>query len=93
MIAYGVDTQGSEFYTVSIRNIETGEEVAAQIDDCYGSFEWSEDGKSIFWVRRDQNARPDAVFERNLETGEDTLIYEEKTPASSSASRSLPIAM
>jgi len=80
VIAYGVDTQGSEFYTVSIRNIETGEEVAAQIDDCYGSFEWSEDGKSIFWVRRDQNARPDAVFERNLETGEDTLIYEEKDP-------------
>ena len=80
VIAYGIDTQGSEFYTVTVKDIETGEDVAAPITDCYGSFEWSEDGKSIFWVRRDANARPDAVFERNLETGEDTLIYEEKDP-------------
>jgi oligopeptidase B len=31
-------------------------------------------------VHRDENARPDAVYERDLETGEDTLIYEEKDP-------------
>jgi oligopeptidase B len=80
LIAYALDTQGSEFYTVTITNIETGEPAAAPISDSYGSFEWSEDGKSIFWVHRDENARPDAVYERDLETGEDTLIYEEKDP-------------
>ncbi len=80
LIAYALDTQGSEFYTVTITNIETEEPAAAPISDSYGSFEWSEDGKSIFWVHRDENARPDAVYERNLETGEDTLIYEEKDP-------------
>ena len=80
VIAYSVDTQGSEFYTVTLKNIETGEAVAAPVDDCYGSFEWSEDGKSIFWVHRDENARPDAVYERNLETGGDSLVYEEKDP-------------
>lgn len=80
VIAYALDTQGSEFYTVTITNIETGEPAGAPISDSYGSFEWSEDGKSIFWVHRDENARPDAVYERDLETGEDTLIYEEKDP-------------
>jgi oligopeptidase B len=80
VIAYALDTQGSEFYTVTITNIETGEPAGAPISDSYGSFEWSEDGKSIFWVHRDENARPDAVYERNLETGEDSLIYEEKDP-------------
>ena len=80
LIAYALDTQGSEFYTVTITNIETGEPAGAPISDSYGSFEWSEDGKSIFWVHRDENARPDAVYERNLKTGEDTLIYEEKDP-------------
>lgn len=80
LIAYALDTQGSEFYTVTITNIETGESAGAPISDSYGSFEWSEDGKSIFWVHRDENARPDAVYERDLETGEDTLIYEEKDP-------------
>lgn len=79
-IAYAVDTQGSEFYTIRIKNIETEAEIAAPIHDCYGSFEWSADGKSIFWVHRDQNARPDAVYERNLDTGEDALVYEEKDP-------------
>ncbi|WP_273186900.1 S9 family peptidase [Hyphomonas adhaerens] len=80
LIAYALDTQGSEFYTVTITNIETGKAAAQPISDSYGSFEWSEDGKSIFWVHRDENARPDAVYERNLDTGEDTLIYEEKDP-------------
>ena len=80
LIAYALDTQGSEFYTVTITNIETGKAAAQSISDSYGSFEWSEDGKSIFWVHRDENARPDAVYERNLDTGEDTLIYEEKDP-------------
>ncbi|MEO1966780.1 S9 family peptidase [Hyphomonas sp.] len=80
VIAYALDTQGSEFYTVTITNIETGEPAGAPISDSYGSFEWSEDGKSIFWVHRDENARPDAVYERDLETGEDKLIYEEKDP-------------
>ncbi|WP_375210076.1 S9 family peptidase [Hyphomonas jannaschiana] len=80
VIAYALDTQGSEFYTVTIINIETGEPAGAPISDSYGSFEWSEDGKSIFWVHRDENARPDAVYERDLETGEDKLIYEEKDP-------------
>jgi len=80
VIAYSVDTQGSEFYTIAVKNIETGEDVAAPITDGYGSFEWSGDGKSIFWIHRDENARPDAVYERDLATGEDTLIYEEKDP-------------
>ena len=80
VVAYAVDTQGSEFYTVRLKNIETGEETGTVINDCYGVFEWSADGKSIFWVHRDENARPDAVYERNLETGEDTLIYEESDP-------------
>lgn len=80
VIAYATDVKGSEFYTIRIKSIETGEEVAAPIENAYGSFEWSKTGKAIFWVHRDENSRPDAVYQRNLETGEDTLIYEEKDP-------------
>jgi len=79
-VAYATDTKGSEFYTIRVKNIETGELTSTVIDNAYGSFEWSRTGKALFWVHRDANSRPDAVYQRNLETGEDTLIYEEKDP-------------
>ncbi len=79
-IAYSTDTQGSEFYTIRIKNISTSAVSPQIIENAYGPFEWSSDGKAIWWVHRDENARPDAVYQRNLETGEDTLIYEESDP-------------
>ena len=79
-VAYATDIKGSEFYTIRVKNIETGELTSTVIENAYGSFEWSKTGKALFWVHRDANSRPDAVYQRNLETGEDTLIYEEKDP-------------
>ncbi|MFN4225811.1 MAG: S9 family peptidase [Hyphomonas sp.] len=79
-VAYATDIKGSEFYTIRVKNIETGELTPTVIENAYGAFEWSKTGKAIFWVHRDANSRPDAVYQRNLETGEDTLIYEEKDP-------------
>ena len=79
-VAYATDVKGSEFYTIRVKNIETGELTPTVIENAYGAFEWSKTGKAIFWVHRDSNSRPDAVYQRNIETGEDTLIYEEKDP-------------
>ncbi|MEZ5955171.1 MAG: S9 family peptidase [Hyphomonas sp.] len=79
-IAFATDTQGSEFYEIQIKDIASGNEAAASIKDAYGSFEWSGDGTAIYWVHRDENARPDAVYRRDLSTGEDKLVYEEKDP-------------
>lgn len=80
-VAYGVDTKGSEFYEIRIKNIETGEDRGILIENAYGPMEWSETGEAIFWVYRDPNGRPSAVYQRMLATGEDTLIYEESDPA------------
>ena len=41
-----------------------------RIRDTYGDFVWGEDSKSIFWVARDENVRPVAVFCRRLESHE-----------------------
>ena len=80
-IAYGTDLKGSEFYQIRVKNIETGADTGVLIDNAYGPMEWSATGKAIFWVSRDPNGRPNAVYQRNLETGEDKLIYEESDPA------------
>ncbi|KCZ99890.1 S9A family peptidase [Hyphomonas polymorpha PS728] len=80
-IAYGTDLKGSEFYQIRVKNIETGEDTGVLIDNAYGPMEWSKTGKAIFWVARDSNGRPNAVYQRSLESGEDMLIYEEQDPA------------
>lgn len=80
-IAYGIDTKGSEYYQIRVKNIATGEDMGVLIENAYGPFEWSATGKAIFWVFRDQNGRPNAVYQRDLATCADTLVYEEADPA------------
>lgn len=79
-IAYAVDTQGSEFYTIRVREIASGKDLGVHIDSAYGPFEWSADGQRIYWIHRDENARPDSVWQRDLASGKDTLIYREDDP-------------
>ena len=80
LLASAIDTQGSEYYTISVRNIETGETVGTPIEGTYGSFVWGADSNLLYWVERDDMGRPTAVFQRNLETGEDAEIYRESDP-------------
>lgn len=77
LLASAIDTQGSEYYTIRVRNIETGEAVGEPIEGTYGAFVWGADSDLLYWVERDDNGRPTAVFQRNLETGEDVEIYRE----------------
>lgn len=79
-LASAIDTQGSEYYTISVRDIETGDAIGAPIEGTYGSFEWGDDSNLLYWVERDENGRPTAVFQRNLSTGEDVEIYREEDP-------------
>ncbi len=79
-LAYGTDYKGSEYYEIRVKNIETGEDTGVLIENGYGDFEWSATGKAIFWVFRDSNGRPAAVYQRDLASGEDTLVYEEQDP-------------
>ena len=71
LLASAIDTQGSEYYTISVRNIETGEAVGTPIEGTYGSFVWGAGSDLLYWVERDEMGRPTAVFQRDLETGED----------------------
>jgi oligopeptidase B len=80
LIAYAIDDKGSEFYTLRVREAATGRDLEETIPHTYGEFVWAEDSKSIYWVARDENARPVAVHRRILGTGEDHLIYREADP-------------
>ena len=82
LLAWSHDDAGSEFYTLSVRNLETGHDLADVIADTGGSAVWSEDGRSLFYVRLDANHRPSRVFRHALGTSpeDDVLVYEESDP-------------
>ena len=60
------------------RDLVTGETLGTPIESAYGSFCFSPDGVWVFWIWRDENARPSKIFRRPARGGEDVLIYEEK---------------
>ena len=82
LLAWSHDDAGSEFYTLSIRDLETGHDLADVIADTGGSAVWSADGRSLFYVRLDANHRPSRVFRHALGTSreDDVLVYEEADP-------------
>jgi len=78
LYAWAADEQGSEYYQIRLKDLATGQEVGPPIESAYGDFAFSPDSQWIFWIWRDENARPAKVFRRPARGGEDVLVYEEK---------------
>ena len=79
-IAVAIDDKGSEFYTITVRDIATGEHLQDVIESTTGDFVWGAGSDVIFWVYRDEHGRPSAVYRRVLGSGKDDLLYEEEDP-------------
>jgi oligopeptidase B len=77
LYAWAADEQGSEYYAIRVKDLATGEEVGPPVDSAYGDFTFSPDSQWLFWIWRDENARPAKVFRRPARGGEDVLVYEE----------------
>ena len=79
-LAYSIDTDGSEKYTILIKNLETGELLSEAIPGSYYSLEWANDSQTIFYDVLDENHRPVKIFKHCLGDDEsnDGLVYEEK---------------
>jgi oligopeptidase B len=77
LYAWAADEQGSEYYTLRVKDLATGRELGTPVESAYGDFTFSPDSQWIFWIWRDENARPAKVFRRPARGGEDTLVYEE----------------
>jgi oligopeptidase B len=81
-LAWTFDDAGSEFYTLQIRDLDSGEELSDVVPDTSGGAVWSADGRFLFYVRLDAAHRPSKVFRHRLGTSvhEDVLVYEEADP-------------
>ncbi|MEL6862256.1 MAG: S9 family peptidase [Pseudomonadota bacterium] len=80
MIAYAVDEQGSEFYTIKFKDLETGETLSETVENTAGDFVWGAKSDRVFWVERDDEGRPSAVHMYTLGGDGSTEIYREQDP-------------
>ena len=82
-LGYSLDLKGSEYYTIYIRDIETGSLVTEKIEDTSGGITFSLDDKFIFYSKLDENHRPRKIFRHKIgaPVKNDELIFEEKSEA------------
>ena len=82
LLAYCVDEKGSELAVVRFRDIETQNNLPDVIPDTRGGVVWSADSQALFYVRLDENQRPQSVWCHRLgvPSTADQLIYEEPDP-------------
>jgi len=82
-LGYSLDTKGSEYYTIYIRDINTKKLITEKIEETSGGITFSLDDKYIFYSKLDNNHRPRKIFRHKLGTNpkDDDLIFEEKSEA------------
>ena len=81
-LAWSFDDKGSELFTLRLRNIATGIDLHDTLTGTDGSAVWSADGKSLYYVRIDDNHRPSRVLRHRIgtEMAADVLVFEEPDP-------------
>jgi len=82
-LAYSIDTKGSEYYTIYIREIETQKIISKEIKDTSGSITFSLDDKFIYYSSLDENHRARKICRHEIGSinKKDDLIFEEKSEA------------
>lgn len=78
-VAYAFDSNGSELFDIRVRRAADLTDLAETITETSGSIVWANDGRTLFYVRVDENHRPSRVFAHVIGTSpeNDRLIYEE----------------
>ena len=82
-LGYSLDTKGSEYYSIFIRDIKSKEVISPEIKDTSGSITFSLDDNYIFYSKLDDNHRARTIYRHRLGTKveEDELIFNEKSDA------------
>ena len=79
-MAYSLDLQGSEYYTIYLRDLSDKKNEEDIIENTNGSITWSLDSKSFFYLKLDKFHRPRQIYKHVIGTSinSDELIFEER---------------
>jgi oligopeptidase B len=80
LVAWSADIKGSEYFTIRVREWQSGRDFDDVVEETDGAVVWATDCKSFFYVKLDDNHRPMQVWRHRLGTGQadDVLVYEEQ---------------
>ena len=77
LLAYSVDFEGDEMYTIRVMDLETGVLLADEIPNTYYTLEWANDNRTFFYTMLDTAKRPYQVYRHTLGAAYSSLIYQE----------------
>ncbi|GIM92921.1 oligopeptidase B [Paractinoplanes toevensis] len=78
-LAFATDFEGSERFTLRVKNLVTGEVLADEVPDTFYGTAWSADDSALFYTTVDDAWRPYRVFRHTVgrPASEDVLVFEE----------------
>lgn len=81
-LLWAYDDRGSEFYTLLVRDLDSGSNLADRVPDTGGSGAWDAGNSGFFYTQLDANHRPSKAFYHRVgsEPSQDRLIHEEPDP-------------
>ncbi len=79
LLAYSVDTTGSETYDLYVMDLTTKVHLPDVIPNTSYSCEWANDNKTVFYTTMDETKRPDKIHRHTLGTdpAKDVLVFSE----------------
>jgi len=78
-LAYAIDDDGSERFTVCIRDLSSGEDLPDTIPDTMGALVWSDDARVLLYGRVNDQWRIDTLYAHRIgePVADDTVLYHE----------------
>lgn len=77
-LAYSVDSNGAEMYTVYVKDLVSGKLLDDKIPNTCPNLEWAADNRTFFYTVLDEAKRPYKLFRHELGVSQDTLVHHEK---------------
>lgn len=76
-LAYSLDRQGDETYTLYLKNLESGESQELPLQEADGSLVWAQDSLHLFAISMDETSRPAHLWRLRAETLPVHLFHEQ----------------
>ena len=77
-LAFSADDNGSERFTVRVRDLATGDMLDDTVEETSGELVWAANSQSFAYVKVSKEWRPYLVAKHTLGGGADTVLFEEK---------------
>ena len=79
LLAYSVDVEGDEVFTLRVRDLESGADLPDELAGTYYGLAWAADSNSFFYTTLDEARRPDQVHRHVIGTTQhgDEVVWHE----------------